>query len=55
MCAEKPVCHTVTGKEKQSEFETAIETQIFLWQPQKIFHHIKRKNKKPSPNTKILL
>jgi hypothetical protein len=45
-CGGKRVCHTATGIEKQSETKTESDSQTVLWQPQKIFHHIKRKNNK---------
>jgi hypothetical protein len=45
-CDEKPALHTASDERKCCKSNLAVEKQIFLWQPQKTFHHIKRENNK---------
>jgi hypothetical protein len=41
--SEKSRLHIPSNIEKQAENKTAFEKQSVMWQPQKFFHHTKRK------------
>jgi hypothetical protein len=43
---KKPMCHTESAFEKQAQTKKEPPPQSILWQPQKTFHHIKRKKPK---------